>query len=113
MEHLTGTMVALAISGLLMHMLMFVSSKTKGGNKFSFKAWRKDSMNWIRLTISLISTFALLLMLDDVAALFGVSIEGHGGILKLVAFVSGYFNHSLIKNILRVFRKATKTSDIV
>ena len=112
MEYLNGTIILLAISGMLIHLLMFVGAKTKGDNKFSLSVWAKDSMNWIRIALSLISTFAILLMLDEIAALFGVTVEGHGGLLKLVAFSAGYLNHSLIKNILRVFRKVTKTNTV-
>lgn len=112
MEYLNTTMITLALLGMLIHLLMFVIQKTKGKNKFSFKTWASDSMNWIRLALALSSTLAILLMLDEIAALFGVNVEGHGGLLKLVAFSAGYLNHSLIKNILRAFRKEIKTTSI-
>jgi len=112
MEYLNSTNIALAILGMIIHVLMFVASKTKGDNKFSLKVWAKDNMNWIRIALSLASTIAILLMLDEIAALFGITVEGHGGLLKVVSFSAGYLNHSLIKNILRVFRKATKTNEI-
>jgi len=113
MEYLNSTTIALALLGMFIHLLMFVAAKIDGNNKFSFRVWWADRMNWIRIMLSLASTAAILLMLDDISALFGVTIEGHGGLLKLVAFGAGYLNHSLIKNILRVFKKATKTSEIV
>lgn len=112
MEYLNTTVILLAISGMLIHLLMFVASKTKGDNKFSLSVWAKDTMNWIRVALALISTFAILLMLDEIAALFGVTVEGHGGLIKVVAFAAGYLNHSLVKNILRVFRKAAKTNEV-
>lgn len=112
MEYLNLQMILLAFTGMVIHLLMFVISKTKGKNEFRISLWLTDSMNWIRLALAVISTFALLLMLDEIAALFGVNIEGHGGLLKIVAFASGYLNHSLIKNILKVFKKSTETSDI-
>jgi len=112
MEYLNSTMIALAVLGMIIHALMFVMQKAKGNNKFSLKIWVKDSMNWVRLSLALASTIAILLMLDEIAIMFGVTIEGHGGLLKVVAFSSGYLNHSLIKNILRTFKKASTTSDI-
>lgn len=112
MEYLNLNIILLAVAGMLIHLLMFVASKTKGKNKFNLKVWTKDSMNWIRLALAVISTIALLLMLEEIALLFGVTIEGHQGLLKVVAFASGYLNHSLIKNLLRMFRKATKTTEI-
>ena len=112
MEYLNTTMITLALLGMIINALMFVLQKAKGKNKFSLSVWCKDSMNWIRLALSLASTIAILLMLDEMALMFGVTIEGHGGLLKVIAFSAGYLNHSLIKNVLRVFRKASKTSDI-
>ena len=112
MEYLNLTIITLAFLGMLIHMLMFVMQKCKGDNKFSFKVWIKDKMNWMRLVLSFISTLAIILMLDDIAALFGVAVEGHGGLLKLVAFSAGYFNHSFIKNILKMFKKSTKTNEL-
>ena len=108
MEYLNFTMIALAILGMSIHIIMFVMQKINNNNKFSFKVWIKDTMNWMRILLSLLSTAALLLMLDDIAALFGFTVEGHGSLLKLIAFSAGYFNHSLIKNILRTFRKSTE-----
>jgi len=113
MEYLDLKMILLAILGMIIHLLMFVAAKTKGGNKFSITVWSQDTMNWIRLFLALTSTFAILLMLDEIALMFGVKIDGHGGLLKLVAFTSGYLNHSLIKNILKIFNKASQTSEIV
>ena len=89
MEYINPTMILLAVLGMIIHLLMFVASKTKGKNKFSFKIWSKDTMNWIRLALSIFSTLAILLMLDEIASMFGVTIEGHGGLLKVVAFASG------------------------
>lgn len=112
MEHLNLTVILLALSGMLIHLLMFVLAKTKGNNKFSLKVWASDSMNWIRVALTVISTFALLLMIDEIAAMFGVTVKGHGALLKVVAFSSGYLNHSLIKNILRLFRKVSTTNEL-
>jgi len=84
---------------------MFVTNKTKGQNDFSFSIWLQDKMNWVRLVLSMLSTLALLMMLDDIAILFNVTVEGHESLLKVAAFCAGYFNDSLIKNILRIFRK--------
>ena len=112
MEYLNSTMIMLAVLGMLIHLLMFVASKTKGKNKPQLSVWIQDSMNWIRLALAVISTLAILLMLDEIALMFGVTVEGHEGLLKVVAFAAGYLNHSLIKNILRVFKKVSSTSEL-
>ena len=104
MEYLNLTTITLALSGMLIHFLMFVLQKTKGKNKFQLSVLLQDSMNWIRFALALISTFALLVMLDDIAKVFGMSVDGRDGILKIIAFTAGYLNHSLIKNILRMFK---------
>lgn len=112
MEYLNLQTILLAISGMVIHVLMFVLSKCKGKNKFQLSVWLQDSMNWIRIILSLVSTFVLFLMLDNVATMLNVSVEGHDSLLNIVAFAIGYFNHSLIKNILKLFKGAIDDVDI-
>lgn len=111
MENLNPTMITLAALGMLIHALMFVLQYTNKKNKFSFKIWFADKMNWIRIILAMASTVAILLMIDDIAAYFGMTIEGHGSVLKLIAFTAGYLNHSLIKNVLRTFKKKVDNSN--
>jgi len=103
---LTWQMIVLAICGMLLHAGAYVMRRAeKKNNKFSFKVWFKDAMNWVRIGMAIISTGALLLMAEDIAAWFGVTVEGHGGLLNIVSFAAGYLNHYLIKVILNRFKK--------
>jgi hypothetical protein len=44
-------------------------------------------------------------MADDVSKYLGVTIDNGASARSLFAFLSGYLNHSIIKNILKVFKK--------
>lgn len=111
MEYLNPTMIILAALGMIIHALMFVLQYTNKKNKFSFKIWFTDKMNWIRIILAMASTVAILFMLDDIASFFGLTVEGHGSLLKMTAFTAGYLNHSLIKNVLRAFKNKVSDTD--
>ena len=92
--------IILALLGVSIHLLMkFKNRKNKDCN-FCFKFWLKD--NWVNTTLSLLSSIAILFMLQDVSMFVG---NGAQGLTKLVAFCAGYFNHSLIRAITKRFKK--------
>lgn len=109
MEQLTNPFnlqyVALAILGVAIHILMHIVSRDKTNNPFSFKLFFSKRINWIRIVLSIVSTIALLLMADDVATIMGVTLTDGSPAKSLFAFLSGYMNHSIIRNVLKMFKK--------
>ena len=102
METLNLTIGLLAFMGMIIHILIFVSSKTNKKNPFSLKVYFADSNNIIRLILSVLSTFSLLLMLDDIISFLEFHVENYGRFVNLTAFTIGYLNDSLIKNIIKI-----------
>lgn len=105
MEHITIEMIVLALLGMLIHATLKALTRSKKGEKFSLKVWAQDQANWLRLFLAIASTGALLLMSDEIASYFNVQIAGHGDLMSVLAFVMGYFNHSLLSRILKIFSK--------
>jgi hypothetical protein len=64
-----------------------------------------DLNNWIRLVLSILSIIALLLMSDSISDILGIKMSNGTPAKDLFAFTAGYLNHSLIKNVLRIFKK--------
>lgn len=108
METLNLTTGILAFMGMFIHVLIIISTKVNKSNPFSFKVYLSDSKNLIRLVLSLLSTTALLLMLDDIIALLELHLEDYSKFVNLTAFTVGYLNDSLIKNIIKIFGKFKK-----
>jgi hypothetical protein len=44
-------------------------------------------------------------MSDSLSKIFGVTLSDGSPAKDVFAFIIGYFNHSLIKNVLKVFKK--------
>jgi len=106
MEIITPQMIVLAILGIIIHIGMKINQRSnKANEKFSIKKWLTDSMNLWRLFLSIASTAAILLMSEDIAAYFGLSVEGHGNLMNIIAFGAGYSNHSFIRNLLKIFKR--------
>lgn len=102
MNHLTLVNVVLAICGLVIHELFRVKNR-HNKEKFSFSYWIKN--NVISVVLSLISTLAILLMLEDVTKFLGIVAEDGSMFERMAAFLAGYSNQSLIKNIVSFFKK--------
>jgi hypothetical protein len=98
METLNWVNISLAILGVAIHSLIKFNKRKDKGCGFCYKYWIKD--NVVNTTISVLSTFAILLMLEDVSMFIG----GASGLIKLVAFLGGYYNQSLIRAITKKFR---------
>jgi hypothetical protein len=106
MENVTMEMVVLAVMGMVIHVGMLVMKRSnKKTSKFSLKIWLSDMMNWWRIILAVTSTAALLIMSKDIASWFGINLEGQSGTMNIVAFASGYFNHYLIRKLLKMFKK--------
>lgn len=106
MEHLNLTYIGLALLGLFIHVLMNIAGRSnKKTNKFSFKVFFSDSMNWVRILLSIASIIALLIMSEEIGDMMGIVLTDGSPAPKVFAFGAGYFNHSIIKNVLRSFKK--------
>ena len=97
--------ILLAILGMVIHILMHIIQRKTLNNPFSLKVFISEKINWIRIILSLASTFALLLMADDVANILGMTLTDGSPAKSVFAFLSGYLNHSIIRNILKLFKK--------
>lgn len=97
--------VLLALLGMAIHILMHINQRKKNGNPFSLKTFFSDNINLIRIVLSITSTVALLMMADDVANVLGITLADGSPAKSLFAFLSGYLNHSIIRNVLKIFKK--------
>jgi hypothetical protein len=108
MENLNLELILLAVLGMIIHVLMKVSERAdKKQNKFSLKVFFSDSMNWVRILLSLTSVLALMIMADDVADVMGITLSDGAPAKEIFAFGAGYLNHSLIRNLLKMFKKGS------
>lgn len=106
MENMNLELLLLAFLGMIIHIFMKIGSrKDKKTNKFSFKVWFGDRMNWVRLILSISSTIALLIMSPEISDMFGIELSDGSPAIKILAFGAGYLNHSIIRNVLKVFKK--------
>jgi len=97
--------IALALLGMLLHILMKIQERKDKTQKFSFKTFFADKMNWLRVILVIISTATLMLMSDDLTDMFGIQLTDGSPAKSLFSFGAGYLNHSLIRNILKTFQK--------
>ncbi len=97
--------VLLAVLGMLVHILMHIIQRKNKHLPTSIKYFLAEKINWIRIVLALISTFALLLMADDVANILGINLTDGSSAKSVFAFLCGYMNHSIIRNLLKMFKK--------
>tara|TARA_B110000503_G_C7116462_1_gene400585 strand:- start:1222 stop:1560 length:339 start_codon:yes stop_codon:yes gene_type:complete len=105
MDTLTMKYIALALLGMLLHILMKIQERKDKTQKFSIKTFFADKMNWLRVVLVVISTATLMLMSDDLTDMFGIQLTDGSPAKSLFSFGAGYLNHSLIRNILKTFQK--------
>lgn len=74
---------------------------------FSLAYVLTSGSNYVRLSLALASTWAILLMSDDIASLINLKLSDGTPAKHLLSFFAGYFNHSLIKRIVNIFNKKT------
>lgn len=97
MEHLSTHNVLLALTGILLHILMkihpHVSKKTFNWNVFARE-------NFLTITMSIIATFVLLILSEDVLITFGIQYSE--STISIMAFTAGYLNQSLLRNLIKM-----------
>ena len=94
--------------GMVVHILMKVLQRKDKSKKISLSYFFSDSSNWIRIMLAIISTFAILMMSDDLANMLHIQLSDGSPAKSVLAFLAGYLNHSIIKNILSIFNKKNK-----
>lgn len=95
----------LAFLGMFIHILIHILIRKNKSIPLSFSYYVSDVDNWIRLILSITSIFALLIMSDSLSNMLGIKLSDGSPAKDVFAFITGYLNHSLIKNILRLIKK--------
>jgi hypothetical protein len=97
MEHLTSLNIILALSGVVLHILMKVQPHLRK-KTFVWGMFVKD--NLLTVIMSIIATFVLVVLSEDVLQLFGI--EYTEGTISVMAFTAGYLNQSLLRNVVKI-----------
>jgi len=102
METLTPINILLLILGLSLQVLVTVKNAVKSKD-FSILYWIKD--NWLEIPISLICSFAGLLMAQDIIELLGVKADSGAALYMVHAFICGYGGREIIFRLIDWFKK--------
>jgi hypothetical protein len=105
MGNLTIEYLLLAFLGMFIHILIHILNRKNKSIPLSFGYYVSDVDNWIRLILSITSIFALLLMSESLSNILGITLSNGASAKDVFAFITGYMNHSLIKNVLRIIKK--------
>ena len=105
MSNLTIEYILIAFLGMFIHILIHILNRKNKSIPLSFSYYISDVDNWIRLILSFVSIFALLIMSDSLSDMLGIKLSNGASAKDVFAFITGYLNHSLIKNVLRIFKK--------
>jgi hypothetical protein len=105
MENFDFQYVLLALLGMVIHITMNVLQRRNNKNEISIKYFFSDFYNWVRIFLVLVSIATLFLMADDVANILGITLTDGSPARSVFAFLCGYLNHSIIKNLLKVVKK--------
>ncbi len=105
MNNLTSEYFILAMLGMFIHILIHILNRKNKTIPLSIGFFISDIENWIRLILSLLSIIALLMMSESLSDMLGIKLSDGSSAKDVFAFVTGYMNHSLIKNVLRIFKK--------
>jgi len=95
----------LAFLGIFIHFAVSILARKNKEVPFSIAYLLTSGQNWLRLLLALASTWAILLMADDVADLLNIKLSDGTPAKQVLSFFAGYFNHSLIKRLVGVFNK--------
>ena len=82
---------------------MKISAIIKKGQKFSIIEHIKSPVNIINFILSIISIVAIWFMKEDIAKLFNMKLDDATTARTVLAFLAGYLNQSLIKNLVSMF----------
>jgi hypothetical protein len=105
MNNLTFEYLSLAFLGMIIHILIHILNRKNKSIPLSFGYYVSDIDNWIRLVLSITSIFALLIMSESLSNILGITLSNGASAKDVFAFITGYLNHSLIKNVLRILKK--------
>lgn len=105
MNNLTIEYILLAFLGMLIHIFIHILNRKNKSIPLSFGYYVSDVDNWIRLILSILSIFALLIMSESLSDMLGITLSNGASAKDVFAFITGYLNHSLIKNVLRIVKK--------
>jgi|TARA_B110000503_G_C7096792_1_gene391973 hypothetical protein len=105
MSNLTMEYILIAFLGMFIHILIHILNRKNKSIPLSFSYYITDIDNWIRMILSTSSIFALLIMSESLSNMLGITLSNGASAKDVFAFVTGYLNHSLIKNVLRILKK--------
>lgn len=102
MHNLIIEYLLLSLLGMIIHISMKVLSRKNKTEKPNIALFLKNPMNWARMLLTMASTIAVLIMMDDIAKLLHINLEDGSTAKSVIAFLAGYSNHSLIRNLLKI-----------
>jgi hypothetical protein len=105
MENFQLQYILLAILGMVIHIITHVLQRQNKKVPMSIKYFLSDFYNWIRILLVIVSIATLFLMADDVANILGITLSDGSPARSVFAFLCGYLNHSIIKNIIKIVKK--------
>jgi hypothetical protein len=105
MSNLTIEYVLLAFLGMIIHIFIHILNRKNKSIPLSIGYYISDFDNWIRMILSVLSILALLIMSDSLSDILGVKLSNGASAKDVFAFITGYLNHSIIKNVLRIVKK--------
>lgn len=105
MNNLTIEYILLAFLGMIIHIFIHILNRKNKSIPLSFGYYISDVDNWIRLILSVLSILSLLIMSDSLSDMLGITLSNGASAKDVFAFITGYLNHSLIKNVLRMVKK--------
>jgi len=105
MDNLKIEYIFLAFLGMAIHILFIILNRKNKNIPLSLGYYISDMNNWIRFALSILSIIALLIMSESLSDIFGIKLSDGSPAKDVFAFITGYLNHSIIKNVLRIFKK--------
>lgn len=105
LTNLTLEYILLAFLGMFIHILIHILNRKNKSIPISFGYYISEIDNWIRFVLSIASILALLMMSESLSDIFGIKLSDGSHAKDVFAFITGYMNHSIIKNVLRIFKK--------
>jgi len=111
MENLNFINILLAILGMVIHVCFKVIHTTsKSKQPFSLIQYLGNKMNYVRAVLTIASVVALMITAHDVAKYVGLLLPDGQVPSRLIFLVIGYFNHSIIRNALKMFKRRIDTA---
>ena len=99
----------LAFLGIFINMTFAILNRRNKNVPFSIAYILTSGRNYVRMTLALASTFAILLMADDVASILHITLSDGTPAKHVLSFFAGYFNHSLIKRLVGTFNNKSNS----